>query len=363
MRWLKSGLPSVLTAIGVAVQATPAGAAGPPHHRDGSFQNNHQPFEPKGLVELLRWQWAAWRAGLPPPPAQPVPVAAAAVDFIQANAVAGAGMQPAATWIGHATTLVQAGGLNTLTDPVFSDRASPLSFAGPQRAQPPGLRLDQLPHIDLVLISHNHYDHLDEASVHMLNAQAGGPPLFIVPLGLNAWLADVGIQNAVELDWWQTHRVSGTDVMLVPAQHWSGRGLHDRMRTLWGGFAVMSPGFHWFYAGDTGYSRDFADIRARLAPRQGDAGFDLALLPVGAYEPRWFMATQHINPAEAVQIHLDLRAKRSLGVHWGTFALTDEAADQPPRDLAAAASAAGLAPGVFKVIAVGETWRLPLRGD
>ena len=270
-------------------------------------------------------------------------------------------MQPAVTWIGHASALVQAGGINVLTDPVFSERASPLSFIGPRRAQPPGLALAQLPHIDAVLVSHNHYDHLDEASVLALNRQAGGPPLFIVPLGLKAWLAGLGIDNAVELDWWHSQRVGESEVVLTPVQHWSGRGLTDRLATLWGGYAVFSPGFQWYFSGDTGYSKDFADIRQRFASRQQAGGFDIALLAVGAYEPRWFMASQHVNPTEAVQIHRDLGAKRSLGVHWGTFELTDEPLDQPPRDLATASRAAGLAEGEFFVLAVGETRRLPPR--
>ena len=335
--------------------------ASKPHHRPGGFQNNYTAFSAKSLAEVLRWQWQAWRRQLPPAAAQPTPTQAADLAFLHGNARAGAAMKPAVTWLGHATTLVQAGGLTVLTDPVFSQRASPLSFLGPQRQQPAGIALAQLPHIDLVLVSHDHYDHLDEPSVRALAAQPGGPPLFIVPLGLKPWLAARGIHHAVELDWWQTHTVSGTEVMLTPAQHWSGRGLHDRLASLWGGFAVMSPDFHWFYAGDTGYSRDFSDIRTHLADRQRGGGFDLALLPVGAYEPRWFMATQHVNPAEAVQIHRDLGARRSIGVHWGTFALTDEALDQPPRDLAAARQAAGLADDAFEVLAIGQTRRFPAR--
>jgi N-acyl-phosphatidylethanolamine-hydrolysing phospholipase D len=248
--------------------------------------------------------------------------------------------QPAATFIGHATVLVQVptsnGGLNVLTDPVFGERASPFSFAGPKRFQPPGVALKDLPHIDLVLISHNHYDHLDEGSVKALNAQAGGPPLFVVPLGIAPWLAERGVANAVELDWWDsitlpqpgagsplasqvriqrngagiaTHSTRPTRLMRC---RYSSRprstGAHaasaTRCRRLWGGFALLSPKMHLFYSGDTGYSKDFADIQARLAPRQGNAqggGFDLALLPVGAYEPRWFMKDQHANPDESVR--------------------------------------------------------------
>ena len=357
-----------LAALGAALSLAGCSSVNPhfdarqPHHRPDGFQNRYTAFEPKGLGELLRWRWDAWRLDLPPPPQAPVPTQAPDTAFLQANARASAAtMQPAVTWIGHASALVQAGGMSVLIDPVFSQRASPVTFLGPRRAQPPGLTPAQLPHIDLVLVSHNHYDHLDLASVQALQAQPGGPPLFIVPLGLKAWLADAGITRAVELDWWQTHTVGDTEVVLTPAQHWSGRGLTDRLATLWGGFAVFSPGFQWFYSGDTGYSPDFKDIRARLAHRQRDGGFDLALLPVGAYEPRWFMASQHVNPAESVQIHRDLGAKRSMGVHWGTFSLTDEPLDQPPRDLAVARAAAGLSADEFFVLAVGETRRLPRR--
>lgn len=368
------------------------------HHRPDGFQDNYIAFRPKNFFTdvLLGWQLPSWFKGLPPPPDAAPPVVAPDLAFLRANVAPGAVTQPAATFIGHATVLVQVptatGGLNVLTDPVFGERASPFSFAGPKRFQPPGVALKDLPHIDVVLISHNHYDHLDEGSVKALAAQPGGPPLFVVPLGIAPWLAERGIAHAVELDWWDSLALpdagtpkpgqtvqasvqrngagvaSGTpdavQLFLVPAQHWSARGLGDRMQTLWGGFALLSPKMHLFYAGDTGYSKDFADIQARLAPRQGEAqggGFDLALLPVGAYEPRWFMTDQHVNPDESVRIHRDLHAKRSLGVHWATFSLTDEALDQPPRDLAAARKAQGLADDAFFTLAIGETRTLPPR--
>jgi N-acyl-phosphatidylethanolamine-hydrolysing phospholipase D len=267
-----------------------------------------------------------------------------------------------------ATPLAQLGGLTLLTDPIFSERASPVGFAGPRRHQPPGVAAADLPHVDLVLVSHNHYDHLDEASAAALNGQPGGPPLFVVPLGLKPWLAQKGIANAVELDWWQGHTVTApagaVEVMLVPAQHWSARGLNDRMKTLWGGFAVFAPDCHLFYAGDTGYSRDFSDMRTHFADRQSEAnggGFDIALLPIGAYEPRWFMKTQHVNVEEAVKIHQDLGAKRSLGVHWGTFELTDEPLDEPPRALTTEREKRGLKEEEFFVIPIGATTRLPRR--
>jgi len=360
-------LAALLLACATARSATPStdvapGATPPAHHRDGRFQNNYTEYAPKGLLDLMRWQWNAAREGLPRPPQVPTPVVRPELDFIRANATAGAAMQPAATWIGHATVLLQIGGLNVLTDPIFSERASPVSFAGPRRAQPPGLALAELPRIDVVVVSHNHYDHCDAASLQALAAQAGGPPLFLVPLGLKAWLAELDVTNTIELDWWQQHRLGAVDIALTPVQHWSARGLGDRLATLWGGWAFFAPDFQAFFAGDTGYSRDFADVRARYAERQGATGFDLALLPVGAYEPRWFMAQQHVNPEESVRIHQDLKARRSLGVHWGTFELTDEALDEPPRALAQARQRAGLAEGDFSVAAIGQTVRMPRRG-
>ena len=332
------------------------------HHRGDTFQNNYLEFEPKGLGAVLKWRIDAARSGKPKDPQMPTPRVAPDLAFLRANAAAGASMVPTATWIGHASVLLQSGGANVLCDPIFSERASPLSFVGPKRHVAPGLALADLPHIDAVLISHNHYDHLDAPSVDALAAQAGGPPLFIVPLGVKRWLAGRGISNAVELDWWQGAKVGAVEIVFVPTQHWSGRTLTDRMETLWGGYAILAPDFQTFFAGDTAYSKDFADIHAHFAARQGAGrGFDLALIPIGAYEPRWFMSTQHVDPDESVRIHLDVAAVSSIGIHWGTFQLTDEPLDQPPRDLARAAQSHGLAPDAFSVLAVGETRRFPRR--
>jgi len=336
------------------------------HHRPGGFQNNYLEFERPSFAKVMKWKFAALRQGLPRPAAVPTPRVAPDLDFIGTNAGAGASMQPAITWVGHATMLAQLGGLNLITDPVFSERVSPVGFAGPKRANAPGLALAELPHIDVVLISHNHYDHLDDASVRALNKQAGGPPLFVVPLGIKAWMAKREITNVVELDWWQSHRVATAggpiEVVLTPVQHWSGRGLNDELETLWGGFAVFAPDQHLFFSGDTAYSKDFIDIREHFKARQAEGGgFDIALIAVGAYEPRWFMRSQHVNPAEAVQIHRDLNAKRSVGIHWGTFELTDESLDEPPKQLAEARRAAGLPDDAFSVMALGETRRLPRR--
>ncbi|RZL03024.1 MAG: MBL fold metallo-hydrolase [Rubrivivax sp.] len=335
------------------------------HHRRDGFQNNDPSFKRKRLYEVLRWKWQAWRAGAPYPSTAPIPVVKPDLAFIHANAKAGLAMQPAMTWIGHITVLAQFGGLNFITDPVFSERCSPVQWAGPKRHTPPGLTMAQLPHIDVVLLSHSHYDHLDEASMLALSGQAGGPPLFIVPLGLKPWLARRGIHHVVELDWWDEHVIEAADahhprvtITLTPAQHWSSRSPTDAMRTLWGGFAVRAPDCHLFFAGDTAYSPDFIDIREHFAaeqtPDQG-GGFDMALLPIGAYEPRWFMKDQHCNPSESVQIFKDLGCKRALAVHWGTFQLTDEALDEPPRALALAREAAAIAPERFEMLAIGQT--------
>ena len=350
---------AALATIAVSAGAAPAGTA--PHHRDGRFQNNYVEFEPKGLGALVRWKIDASREGLPKPPQQPTPRVDPDLAFVRSNAAAGETMVPAVTWIGHASTLVQLGGISLLTDPIFSDRASPLSFAGPARHVAPGIALAELPHIDAVVISHNHYDHLDEASVRALAAQAGGSPLFVVPLGVKAWFVALGIERVVELDWWHSARVGAVEIVFTPSQHWSGRGLGDRMATLWGSYAIFAPDFQVWFGGDTAYSPDFADIHRRFAARQNGRGFDLALIPIGAYEPRWFMRAQHVHPNEAVQIHRDLAAERSIGIHWGTFELTDESLDEPPQALARAAREAGLRDGAFTVMAVGETRRFAPR--
>ena len=197
VRW-RFGLCIALVMSTVAgPDAAAESSAVPRHHRDGRFQNSHIDFEPKGLGALLRWRLDALRDGLPKPPQTPTPVVAADLAYLRANAAAGAGMEPAITWIGHATMLVQAGGTSILTDPIFSQRASPLAFIGPKRHVDPGIALADLPRIDVVVISHNHYDHLDDASVRALAAQPGGSPLFIVPLGLKAWLAQHDIDRVV----------------------------------------------------------------------------------------------------------------------------------------------------------------------
>ncbi len=361
----------LLALLGGCTAVNPYYDPAKPHHTAQGFKNNYVDSVNRKFSELIRWQIERRQQDLPKPPQQPTPQKPADLAAIKAYTTPGAGTSrpPAITWIGHASMLVQAGGLNVLTDPVLSERASPLHFLGPKRAQAPGIALADLPIIDVVLISHNHYDHLDKASVLDIaerSKAAGKPTLFLVPLGMKSWFTDLGIANTVEMDWWDRQVVKGVEFNFTPVQHWSARSFGDRSQTLWGGYAVFAPDFHWYFSGDTGYTKDFADTKARFAERQGadkGGGFDLALIAVGAYEPRWFMSTQHVNPAEAVQAHRDLGAKRSVGVHWGTFELTDESLDQPPKDLAEARKAQGLGDDDFSVMAIGETRVLPARSQ
>jgi L-ascorbate metabolism protein UlaG (beta-lactamase superfamily) len=316
-----------------------------------------------------------WRLTAKPRP-WPAQVALAS----QAPPPAPHGSEVVVTWIGHATFLLQTAQGNFLTDPVFSERASPLTWLGPRRAHAPGLAFDALPKIDAVLLSHDHYDHCDMASLRALAARHD--PVFITPLRNGDLLTSAGGRKIVELDWWQTHALnSGAAITVTPSKHWSNRLGTPRNHRLWGGFflefSILDSRFSiestntesapmpeienreskienshrrvWF-VGDTGYD---ADIFRRVRERCGAP--DLALVPIGAYEPRWFMAPMHMNPAEAVQLHRDVGARLSLGMHWGTFQLTDEGRDEPREALVAARAAAGLNEEAFRIVAPGET--------
>ncbi len=358
-----------IAAIGAAVVASGCATRNPSynsskaHHRPNGFTNNYGEAVSRPLTDLIRWQREASRQGLPKPPSQAVkgyegfpvvkPDLALLADYKASYArsqQAGDKVGPVtATWIGHATVLVQLGGLTILTDPHFGERASPVSFAGPKRRVALPVSLNELPRIDLVLISHNHYDHLDVGTVAKLKAQPGGEPLFLAPLGVDLWLKSEGINNVMAFDWWDEKEVLGVKASFVPAQHWSSRSPFDRNATLWGGWVINHQGYKFYFAGDSGYSKDFADIGAKFQ------GFDLSLIPVGAYEPRWFMKEQHVNPAEAVQIHQDVKSRFSIGVHWGSFELTDEPLDQPLIDLPVALRNARVSPQEFVLFKHGET--------
>lgn len=286
----------------------------PPHHQqNGRFVNTNGEAINKPFKDLLKWQREAPEVlplNLPSVPAQLTALANPSAAQI--------------TWIGHSTFLLQVDGLNILTDPIFTDRASPVSFAGPKRTTPPAITLEQLPLIDVVLISHNHYDHLDRATIKALQAKQGdSTPWYYVPLGLKSWFEKLGAEQVRELDWWDNLKINETTFHAVPVQHWSSRTPFDRNKTLWAGFFIDSPTQRVLFVGDSGYSDDFKTIAKRLG------SVDLALVPIGAYSPRWFMSQAHMNPDEALQVVQDVGAKRAIGMHWGTFALTDEPMAEP----------------------------------
>ncbi|HSC83792.1 MAG TPA: MBL fold metallo-hydrolase, partial [Pseudomonas sp.] len=289
-------------------------------HFDGQHFRNLQPTPIKTLRALLKWQFnrepqAPW---LQQPAANDV---APVVERVSDGELR-------VTYINHATVLLQHRGLNILTDPVWAQRVSPFSFTGPRRYQQPGLSLDQLPPIDLILVSHNHYDHLDLYSLRNLCERF---PLARVVSGLGngALIRSTGFARVEELDWWQSLPL-GNDLELhgVPVQHWSSRTRGDTNRTLWMGFVITSPEGPLLFPGDTGLGPEFALINQRFGPMR------FAALPIGAYAPRWFMRDHHMNPDDAVQAHQQLQSRHSLAIHFGTFNLTDEGQFAPPRDLA-----------------------------
>jgi N-acyl-phosphatidylethanolamine-hydrolysing phospholipase D len=253
---------------------------------------------------------------------------------------------PTVTWIGHATVLVQMDGVTFLTDPIWSERASPFDFAGPRRLVPPGLAFDALPPIDFAVVSHAHYDHADVPTLVRLAARG---TRILVPLELGRVLRDAGVSAVDELDWWDERTIGRVTVGCVPAQHWSARTAFDQNQTLWSGWVVSGPTRRFYFAGDTGYFAGFVEIGARLGP------FDLTALPIGAYEPAAMMRPFHMNPEEAVRAALDVRATNVLGVHYGTFDLTDEPLDEPPRRFHAAARAASIADDRVWTPPIGET--------
>ncbi|MDQ7783754.1 MAG: MBL fold metallo-hydrolase [Desulfomonilaceae bacterium] len=314
------------------------------HHTRDGFRNIHKNVEP-GFLGFLKWRWDRFWMDLPNPESFTFPMAKNDPSFLKSNRE-----HATLTWIGHATVLVQMEGKNILTDPHFSDRASPVSWIGPKRVVPPGLSLEDLPHVDIVVISHDHYDSLDTPTVRRLIERPGGDrTTFYVPLGLKAWFDGLGIKRVFELDWWEGRNEDGLEIIAVPVHHWSKRGLISRNRTLWAGWVVKGQDFSFFFAGDSGYKPVFKEIGERLGP------FDLSVIPIGAYEPRWFMKYHHMSPSEAVRVHLDVGSKKSVGVHWGTFPLTDEPLDEPPRELAKARESYRLAEDEFVALKHGET--------
>ena len=254
------------------------------------------------------------------------------------------------TFIGHSTFLIQTAVGNILTDPMYSDHAGPMNRLGPRRVRQPAMRFEDLPPIAMVLLSHNHYDHCDLPTLRRLATRFD--PLVVTPVGNAPLVRSAGVRRVEELDWWEESREARLPVTVTPAHHFSARGPFDRNRALWGGFALTAGSRRILFAGDTAYAPFFPDIRRRLGP------FDLALLPIGAYEPRWFMRSVHMNPAEAVQAHLELGATESIAMHFGTFQLTTEGIDDPLRALEEARRANGVEPQQFRALAFGESLRL-----
>lgn len=317
---------------------------GPAHHRVNGFQNTNPEFtSPGGWVRTKFFFSRIWTTTFHPK--------SAVLPTVEndGRALREDRSDATLTWVGHSTLLIQFGGVNLLTDPHWSNRASPFSFAGPRRFTPPGLRVEDLPPIHLVLISHDHYDHLDVATVKRL-AQVHRP-LFLVPLGLKAWFADLGITTVEELDWWESRSFNGLTLTCLPAQHFSARTFWDRNRRLWSGWAVAGAGKRLFFGGDTGYYDVFKEIGSRLGP------FDLAAIAIGAYMPAAIMAKTHTTPEEALRLFQDVRGERFLGIHWGTFDLAEEPIEDPPQRVAAEARRLGLDPDRIWILKHGETRR------
>ena len=302
-------------------------------HFDGKRFHNGNPLK-QTEGSFLKWQlnrdrgyWRDWveePAG-PRPPAR--------VDDLRV------------TFVNQSTLLIQMDGINILTDPIWSGRCSPVSFAGPKRHRPPGIRFDDLPKIDIVLVSHNHYDHLDIPTLRAL--QSRFHPRILTPLGNSALMARNGIEGAEDMDWWQTK----DNITLVPAQHFCARGLSDRNATLWGGFVISGRAGNVYFAGDTGWGDHFAQIAKRFP------SIRLACLPIGAYLPRWFMRPVHIDPAEALEAHKVLGASTSMAMHYGTFNLGDDGETQPLDDLRQSIAANGNPP--FWILGFGEGRLVP----
>ena len=332
----------------LVVLATACAAAGteplpgePSHHVDGGFRNANPAVQRAPGTARFKFMWSrAWASAR----SSDVPREANDGAALRAN-----GADPTITWIGHATVLIQLQGSNLLADPHWGPRASPVSWAGPKRLQPPGLAFESLPPIHVVLISHDHYDHLDRGTVRRLAATHD--PVFVVPLGLRGWFEEQGISRVVELDWWGVFEHRGLRIVCTPAQHFSQRSLGDSNTRLWASWAVVGSDRRFYFSGDTGYFDGFREIGERLGP------FDLTAMAIGAYMPPSIMRFIHLTPEQAVQAHQDLRGRTLVGIHWGTFDLAEEPLEEPPARMLAEASRRALAPERAWILKLGETRR------
>jgi len=314
------------------------------HHTKNGFRNNH-PIPGRNFWDFIKWQ--RQRFGKDHKPVE-LPVHKNDVGFLKENRSV-----PTLTWIGHSAFLLQYNGLNILTDPMLGENASPFSWLGPKRINPPGLTVDDLPPVDWVILSHDHYDHLDRATILQLEAkQKQNPPHYFVPLGVKDWFRNEGIDRVTELDWWQSITKNKWIIRCVPAQHFSGRSPLSMNKTLWSGWILTHPDFSFYFVGDTGYNIDFKEIGELYGP------FDLAAIPIGAYEPRWFMSPVHVDPEHAVKIHIDIKSYFSVAMHWGAFMLADEKPDEPPELLSKALKERKIPEEEFISMQIGETLKL-----
>ena len=307
------------------------------NHFDGKKFYNLAPYKTKDVLDILQWrihnhkqQWPNHVKNTAHPDLSVVNNAAIKVTFVN-----------------HATVLIQTKNLTILTDPVWSERVSPVSWLGPKRVHDPGIAFNELPKVDVVIISHNHYDHLDLATLKKL--ETAFHPLFLVPLGDQALLQRNGITHVMQLDWWQVYQTDKFKITFLPTQHWSARWLNDKCATLWGSYGIEIDNRKIYFAGDTGYSKNFALIKQQWGQP------DLAFLPIGSYLPEWFMQQNHMNPSEAIRAHQDLSAKKSVAIHFGTFQLSDEGINQPVEDLRKAISQESSLASDFLILQVGET--------
>jgi len=310
------------------------------HHTPQGFRNPEPTLHKEG--DLRRWQEERKKLGLPKPPQ------AGYEQFTESwwQDADLSGNQDSGWWLGHASLLLRLGGRYVLIDPVLSNRASPLSFYGPKRKTPPPVTVQQLPAVDVVLISHNHYDHLDRCTIRELTKRFR-EITFVVPLGLKRWFSYYPAKRVVELDWWESLTLDDMTLHATPARHWSMRTPWDRNRSLWCGWVIHHPALRFYFTGDSGYSEKLVEIGTRLGP------FDIAALPIGAYAPRWFMQEQHMDPQQSVMLYQQLNTPRVIPIHWGVFELADESLDEPPQQLSFALNAAGIMQHRFHPLKIG----------
>jgi L-ascorbate metabolism protein UlaG (beta-lactamase superfamily) len=309
-------------------------------HFDGNVFHNADPVSLPSFSKGVRYflgttpgHWDAWREN---PPRDEIKPRSQSLRV---------------SFINHATTLIQLDSLNILTDPIYSNRPSPVNWMGPTRKLAPGIPLAELPPIDLVVLSHNHYDHTDLPSLDSL--AIAHDPTFVVGLGGSGLLGKIGISKVIELDWGASTRASGVTITGERCRHFSGRGWNDEQKTLWMSYTIEGSAGRIYFAGDTGYGSQFK------VARETYGGFDLAILPIGAYNPRWFMETLHLNPSEAVQVHRELGARFSMGIHFGTFRLSEEGQDAPSTELTAAKRHQGIDASAFRTLFPGQAWDIP----